>query len=276
MTKVNMDKVKNGLENAPAVTSGGSPIEALISKEGTRKRFQDVLGKKAAGFLSSVLSAYNTNSALQECEPATVLSSAMVAATLDLPINANLGFAYIVPYKGKATFQMGWKGFVQLAMRSGLYKTINVTEVRKGQLKSYNPFTGEMEFVVTTDDDNEVVGYVAYERLLNGFEKYVYMAKADTERHAKKFSQSYKKGYGVWVDDFDSMAKKTVIKALLSKWGVLSIEMQKAIEFDQAAVVDDKPVYLDNGDKIVDATAEPIEGESASGLAGEEGPNRDK
>lgn len=276
MTKVNMDKVKNGLENAPAVTSGGSPIEALISKEGTRKRFQDVLGKKAAGFLSSVLSAYNTNSALQECEPATVLSSAMVAATLDLPINANLGFAYIVPYKGKATFQMGWKGFVQLAMRSGLYKTINVTEVRKGQLKSYNPFTGEMEFVVTTDDDNEVVGYVAYERLLNGFEKYVYMTKADTERHAKKFSQSYKKGYGVWVDDFDSMAKKTVIKALLSKWGVLSIEMQKAIEFDQAAVVDDKPVYLDNGDKIVDATAEPIEGESAPGLAGEEGPNRDK
>lgn len=276
MTKVNMDKVKNGLENAPAVTSGGSPIEALISKEGTRKRFSDVLGKKAAGFLSSVLSAYNTNSALQECEPATVLSSAMVAATLDLPINANLGFAYIVPYKGKATFQMGWKGFVQLAMRSGLYKTINVTEVRKGQLKSYNPFTGEMEFVVTTDDDNEVVGYVAYERLLNGFEKYVYMTKADTERHAKKFSQSYKKGYGVWVDDFDSMAKKTVIKALLSKWGVLSIEMQKAIEFDQAAVVDDKPVYLDNGDKIVEATAEPIEGESASGLAGEEGPNRDK
>ena len=276
MTKVNMDKVKNGLENAPAVTSGGSPIEALISKEGTRKRFSDVLGKKAAGFLSSVLSAYNTNSALQECEPATVLSSAMVAATLDLPINANLGFAYIVPYKGKATFQMGWKGFVQLAMRSGLYKTINVTEVRKGQLKSYNPFTGEMEFVVTTDDDNEVVGYVAYERLLNGFEKYVYMTKADTERHAKKFSQSYKKGYGVWVDDFDSMAKKTVIKALLSKWGVLSIEMQKAIEFDQAAVVDDKPVYLDNGDKIVEATAEPIEGESAPGLAGEEGPNRDK
>lgn len=276
MTKVNMDKVKNGLENAPVVTSGGSPIEALISKEGTRKRFQDVLGKKAAGFLSSVLSAYNTNSALQECEPATVLSSAMVAATLDLPINANLGFAYIVPYKGKATFQMGWKGFVQLAMRSGLYKTINVTEVRKGQLKSYNPFTGEMEFVVTTDDDNEVVGYVAYERLLNGFEKYVYMTKADTERHAKKFSQSYKKGYGVWVDDFDSMAKKTVIKALLSKWGVLSIEMQKAIEFDQAAVVDDKPVYLDNGDKIVEATAEPIEGESASGLAGEEGPNRDR
>ena len=275
MTKVNMDKVKNGLENPPAQITPSSPIEALLSKEATRKRFSDVLGKKTAGFLSSVLSAYNTNPSLQECEPASVLSSAMIAATLDLPINANLGFAYIVPYKGKATFQMGWKGFVQLAMRSGQYETLNVTEVYEGQIKKVNPFTGDIEFCNEKTSD-KVIGYVAYERLLNGFWKFVYMTKEDADKHGKKFSQSYRKGYGVWVDDFDSMAKKTVLKALLSKWGILSIEMQKAIEFDQAAVVDDRPVYLDNGDKILDAEVTGQIADSTSGLAGEEGPNRDK
>lgn len=263
MTKANMDKVRNGLDNPPAMTPS-SPMEALLSKENTRKRFSDVLGKKTAGFLSSVLSAYNTNPALQECEPGSVLSSAMIAATLDLPINANLGFAYIVPYKGKATFQMGWKGFVQLAMRSGQYETLNVTEVYEGQIKKRNSFTGDMEFCEERTSD-KVIGYVAYERLLNGFWKYVYITKEDAERHAKKFSQSYKAGFGVWKDDFDAMAKKTVLKALLSKWGILSIEMQKAIEFDQAAVVDDKPVYLDNGDKVLE-----VEGVPADEQAGEE------
>lgn len=208
-------------------------IKNLIETEGIKKRFVDVLGNRAPAFLSSIVSAYASNKNLSDCDPMSVISSAMVAATLDLPINANLGMAYIVPYSGVGTFQMGWKGFVQLALRSGQYKTINATPIYEGQLKNENPFTGEMEFVKERASD-KVSGYLLYFKLLNGFEKYVYWTREKCERHGKQYSASYKKGYGKWMDQFDDMALKSVVKNGLSKYGPLSVSMQTAIEKDES------------------------------------------
>lgn len=212
-------------------------LKSMLGSENVKARFQEILGKKAPGFISSILSVANSNSLLQKADPKTVMNSAVIAATLDLPINPNLGFAYIVPFGGQAQFQLGYKGFVQLAMRSGQYKTINVREVFEGEIVSENKFTGEYEFGEKTSDN--IVGYMSYFKLVNGFEKFLYMSKEELEKHGKKYSQTYKRGSGLWATDFDAMAKKTCLKQLLSKYGILSIEMQRAQTFDQAVVKND-------------------------------------
>lgn len=211
-------------------------LDVLLKSDTIKKRFDEVLGKKAAGFISSVISATKQNKALAECEPMSVISSAMVAATLDLPINSNLGFAHIVPYSNVAQFQMGFKGFIQLAMRTGQYKTINATVVRKGEIRSHNQFTGDMEFNSGVPVSAEPAGYLCYFKLINGFEKYFYMTVDEVKAHGQRYSQMYKRGKGLWVDQFESMALKTVIKLCLSKWGVLSVEMQKAIVSDEGEI----------------------------------------
>lgn len=230
-------------------------LKSMLGSENVKARFQEILGKKAPGFISSILSVANSNSLLQKADPKTVMNSAVIAATLDLPINPNLGFAYIVPFGGQAQFQLGYKGFVQLAMRSGQYKTINVREVFEGEIVSENKFTGEYEFGEKTSDN--IVGYMSYFKLVNGFEKFLYMSKEELEKHGKKYSQTYKRGSGLWATDFDAMAKKTCLKQLLSKYGILSIEMQRAQTFDQAIVkndliednVDEAEIeYVDNPD----------------------------
>lgn len=209
-------------------------IKSLIETDGIKKRFEEVLGKRAPGFVSSIVSAYSMNKGLSECDPMSVIGAAMIAATLDLPINQSLGMAHIVPYKGVGTFQMGWKGFVQLALRSCQYKTINATPIYEGQLKSHNQFTGDMEFVNERKSE-KIVGYLLYFKLLNGFEKYHYWTKEQCETHGKRYSASYKKGFGPWVDMFDDMALKTVVKLGLGKYGVLSIQMQEALVRDESA-----------------------------------------
>lgn len=214
------------------INSNQANLKSIMSHDATKKRFHEILGKKSAGFISSVLSVANSN--LKNAEPQSVLNAAVIAATLDLPINPNLGFAYIVPYGSQAQFQMGAKGFIQLAMRSGQYKTINVREVREGEIVKESKFTGEYEFGEATSD--EVVGYMAYFKLLNGFEKFFYMTKGELEAHGKKYSKNYN---GLWKSNFDSMAKKTVLKLALSKYGVLSIEMQMAQTFDQSVIKND-------------------------------------
>lgn len=234
-----------------------STVKNLLSRENYQKRFKDVLGKKAQTFMASVVNVSNLAS-LKDAEPNSILKSAMVAATLDLPIDPNLGFSYLVPFTNKgvkeAQFQIGYKGFIQLAMRTGQYKTINAIEIYEGEIKSVNRLTGEIEFNENDDEiDKEiVVGYIAYFKLLNGFEKTLYMSKEDMEKYAKRYSQTYKsnKDYVVksslWTTDFDAMAVKTVLKRLLSKYGILSIEMQKALETDQAVIKDDNSVeYVD-------------------------------
>lgn len=219
-------------------------LEAILGKQDVRKRFDDILGKKAAGFVSSIISAVSTNPGLRQADPMTVVSAAAVAASLDLPINPSLGFAHIVPYSGRAQFQMGWRGYVQLGQRTGQYRTINVAVVHEGEMKRHDKFTGEMEFDEDSKTSDKVIGYVAYFRLLNGFEKYLYMSKADVEAHGKRYSKSFDKKDSRWQQDFDTMALKTVIKLLLNKWGILSIEMQTAIHADQAVIRDvDKGEY---------------------------------
>ena len=242
-----------------------APIEnlkSLLAKPAIRSRFEEVLGKRSAAFTSSIISAVSANKDLAACEPMSVISSAAVAAAMDLPISPGLGMAHIVPYNQKnsdvkvAQFQIGWKGFVQLAMRTGQYKTINLTSVLEGQLKKHDPFTGEMEFQAEASSDKQI-GYLLYFKLLNGYEKYFYMSHAQCLAHGKRYSKAFKKGFGLWVENFEAMALKTVCKLGLSKYGVLSVEMQKAIEMDQAAINEDgSPSYIDNSDAAKDVTPE--------------------
>lgn len=225
----------------------------FFTQENVKKRFEELLGKKAVGFVSSVLQVVNGNKSLQNADTNTVFQAAMMAATLDLPINQNLGFAYIIPYNESrqiegqwrqvavAQMQIGWKGFVQLAQRSGQYLRINVTEVYENQFKAYNNLTEELTADFDIDGEGEIVGYASYFKLVNGFEKTCYWSRVKVEKHAKKYSISYKgTGKTPWkdVDQFHEMAKKTVLKNMLSKWGILSIEMQKAIVSDQGVIKD--------------------------------------
>lgn len=253
----------NPSANAVAETQPRKPqvpdlkVKTFLDEPSVRKRFEEMLGKRAPAFISSIISAVSSNAALAKCEPMSVVSSAAVAAAMDLPINSSLGFAHIVPYNNVAQFQMGWKGFVQLAMRSGQYKTINAIEVLEGQIKHLNPFTGEMEFV-TEATSEKIVGYLLYFKLLNGYEKYFYMTRPDVDAHGKKYSASYKKGFGMWKDDFDAMALKTVVKLGLSKYGILSVDMQQAVALDQAVVGEDgEPRYVDAEVTSTTASAVP-------------------
>lgn len=234
-------------------------LKSMLSNDSVKARFKEILGAKAPGFISSILSVANSNTLLQRAEPQSVMNAAVIAATLDLPINPNLGFAYIIPYGNSAQFQLGYKGIIQLAMRSGQYKTINVNEVYEGEIKDVNRFTGNYEFGERSSD--KVVGYMAYFKLTNGFEKYLYMTKEECEKHGKKYSQTYKRCTGLWATEFDSMSRKTCLKMLLSKYGILSIDMQRAQVFDQAVVksnlaetdIDDAEISYDDNPDNADA-----------------------
>lgn len=236
-------------------------ITTLLSNDAIKNRFQQILGKKAAGFISSIISATKANDALAKCDPNSIIASAVIAATLDLPIQQNLGFAWIIPYGKDATFQMGYKGYIQLAMRSGQYKTMNVSEVCEGELVTENKFTGEYSFDPSKKTSDKIIGYMAYFKLINGFEKTLYMPVDNMDKHAKRYSQTYKKGFGKWKDDFDVMAKKTVLKLLLSKYGIMTVDMQTAITTDQAVVKDADTLdveYVDHEEVKETATIDDI------------------
>lgn len=242
---------------------GKNTLKALVNADVTRKKFQEMLGNKAAGFLTSLLNTTNGNAQLQQADPNSILKAGAIAATLDLPIDANLGFAYIVPYnnrgKNEAQFQMGYKGFVQLAIRTGQYKRINVTELYEGQFESYDPITDELKYNLDNKLSDEITHYVAYFQTINGFEKYNVMSKEEIENHAKKFSKTYSSKFSSWQTNFNTMAKKTVLKLLLSKFGILSIEMQTAQKADQAVIKDfDKNnievEYVDNPENTPDTS----------------------
>lgn len=250
-------------------------IKNLFQKDEVRTKFQEMLGKRAPSFITSVLQIVASNNLLSKADPHSVYHSAAVAATLDLPLNNNLGFAYIVPYNQKfkdekgvwqtkqvAQFQMGYKGFIQLAQRTGMYRTLSAAPIYEGQLISENPLTGFV-FDFTKKKSDTIIGYASYFQLLNGFEKTLYSTVEDLKKHGKRFSQTFKKDHGLWVDDFDSMALKTVIKANLSKWAPLSVDIQRAITFDQAVVkdVDTQDVdYVDNQpEQIEEITVESLQ-----------------
>lgn len=211
----------------------------LFRNDSVKKQFEKILGQKSQGFMSSVLQVTQNNKLLEKADPMTVLNAALTAAALDLPINQSLGYSYIVPFKGKAQFQIGWKGYVQLAQRTGQYKAINVVEVYENQFRSFNAMTEELDADFTIEGEGKAVGYIGYFKLLNGYEKTVYWSRSKVEKHATKYSQSYKRNSGVWADGedgFTAMAKKTVLKLMLSQWGIMSIEMQTAQLADQAVM----------------------------------------
>ena len=252
------------MANNTAVAAQQVSVSSITQNPAVAKRFSDILGKKSAGFISSLVSLSKTK-ALAVADPNTVVASALIAASLDLPIVPTLGFAAIVPFydsKTKQTlaqFQIMTKGLIQLAQRSGQHKTINVAAVYEGDIKGYNRFTGEIEFDTShmPDASKEPIGYVAYMQLTNGFEKYLYMTSDELKAHGLRYSQTFKKGFGLWKDNFDAMAKKTVLKLLLSKYGPLSVDMQMqlAMQADQAAI---RMESIEDTD-IADATMEYVD-----------------
>lgn len=217
-------------------------VNDLLDRDGMRKRFDELLGKRSPQFISSIVSMVNADKNLQQAfyeSPMTVIQSSLKAAMFDLPIDPSLGYAYIVPFKNckkdigakkmEATFILGWKGMHQLALRTGAYKTINVVDVREGELKSYNRLTEEVDIDFVEDEDARealpVIGYVGYYRLINGAEKTVCMSVKAITAHEKKFRKGEYQGKG-WRDDWDAMARKTVYRILIGKWGVMSIDYQ--------------------------------------------------
>ena len=217
----------------------------------------EIKGKK---FVASIISAVNTNPELQTCDFSTTVSAGLTGEALNLSPSPQLGQYYLVPFNDRknnrrvATFQIGYKGLTQLAIRSGQYKRLNVVSVKEGELIKYDPFNEEIEVSPIQDErereKTETIGYYAMFELVNGFRKTMYWSKEKMEEHALKYSQGYraKKGYTFWEKDFDGMAYKTMLRQLISKWGIMSLEMQTAFTSDMAYKESDdsEPVYVDN------------------------------
>lgn len=242
-----------------------------ITNVKTQEYLKSVLGEKKQAFVNNLTALVSNDKALQACEPMTLMFAALKATALDLPLDNNLGFAYVIPFKDNragttlATFMMGYKGVTQLAIRSGQFKNINVTDVREGELKGRNRLTGEVEVEWIADDKErskaKVVGYMGYFKLLSGYEKTTYWSIEELEQHGVKYSQTYRKGYGVWKDNFDSMAKKTVVKLMLNKGDApMSVEMQQAVKYDQSVILDEDGNcrYIDNSKPTAEEKLEAI------------------
>ena len=224
-------------------TKAPATIKSLVKKETVMKRLNQLKKDRAPQFVSSIIQISESSDLMKKANPVTILNAAITAAALNLPIDKNLGYAWIVPYNNKQTdgtkvveaqFQIGWKGYVQLALRTGQYQRINVVLVYENQFKGFNAMTEELDCDFNTEGTGDVVGYAGYFKLNNGFTKTVYWSRDRVLKHAKKYSKSFNKQNSQWNKDFDSMALKTAIKAMLKKWGILSIEMQKAVVVDQS------------------------------------------
>jgi len=223
-------------ETQVATTSQAqTPVDRLkvaINMPSVQEQFKNALQESSPLFIASLIDVYSSDKTLQNSDPKTVIMEALKAATLKLPINKGLGYAWIVPYKGKATMQIGYKGYIQLAQRTGSYRYINADAVYEGETVTKDRLTGEV-IISGTPTSEKAVGYFAYIELLNGFQKTIFWTREEVDAHAKRFSQSYNAAVSPWKTDFDEMAIKTVLKALLSKYGILSVEMTSAITQDR-------------------------------------------
>ena len=252
----------NQLAERPA-----SSVKEYLALPAYRDRFHEVMGKRAPQFMAAIVSLSQTQN-LREADPKSVIGAAMTAATLDLPVNPTLGMAHVVAYADNtgrkvAQFQLGYKGLIQLAQRSGQYKRLNAGAVNAEVFAGYD-IVGEPTLDWSQfDPTKEVAGYFCAFETLNGFQKVVYWTKAQVEAHAKRFSKAYAKGFksSPWFTDFDSMATKTVIKNALTKWGIMSVEMQKIATHDQAVMkdVDAEPEFLDNAENVTGTADEGTE-----------------
>jgi recombination protein RecT len=267
-------------------------LSSMLDSEGYRRRFSELLGARTPQFISSIVSLVNADANLQRAfyeAPITVIQSALKAATFNLPIDPNLGYAYIVPFNNsikqadgtfknrmEASFIMGYKGMNQLALRTGVYKTINVIDVREGELKSYNRLTEDIELDFVEDDEEReklpIIGWVGYYRLMNGTEKTIYMTRKQIEAHERKYRKGQYMGKG-WRENFEEMAMKTVYRRLIGKWGLMSIDYQKQADPNMLATADAiAKGQFDDEDKLPDKTpAVPIniEGYEVDPVTGE-------
>ena len=257
-----------------------------IQSEGYKKLINNTLGdpKRSAKFVAAISSAVATNPGLQECDAGSILSGALLGEALNLSPSPQLGQYYLVPFdqkkynektkkfevvSKKAQFQLGYKGYIQLAIRSGQYKDIDVIEVREGEYLGRNKITGKHQFEFIEDEvereNKPIIGYMAYFEYLNGFYKNLYWSKEKMQKHALEYSQAYasdvKKGsnYSFWSKDFDGMAFKTMLRQLISKWGIMSIDMQEALTKDMSVIKEDGTCdYVDNQPIVSVPTEEAI------------------
>lgn len=249
-------------------------FSVAIQSDMYKNLINQTLGDKdrATRFIASISSAVATNIALQECDAGTILSGALLGESLNLSPSPQLGQYYLVPFNDSkkgykvAQFQLGYKGYIQLAIRSGQYKKLNVLAIKKGELIKYDPLNEEIEVKLIDDEEErenaETVGYYAMFEYTNGFRKSLYWSKAKMEKHALKYSKGYSahKGYTFWEKDFDGMAFKTMLRQLISKWGIMSIEMQQAVEKDMATInTDGTYEYVENEEETIIEQEEPKE-----------------
>ena len=235
-------------------------LKDFFQAPAVQSKMRELLDKNAASFATSAMQIANSNPMLLDAEPMSTFNAAVMAATLNLPINNNLGFAYIVPYRNKgkveAQFQLGYKGFIQLAQRSGQFERLVSLPVYEAQLIEEDPINGfKFDWKQKPAENEQPIGYYAYFKLINGFTAELYMTREQVAAHAGRYSQSFKKGYGVWADNFEAMALKTVTKLLLSKQAPLSIDMQKAVLSDQSVI---KDVTGEQFDYIDNQPADPV------------------
>lgn len=251
-----------------------TPFTVAIQGEGYKNLINNTLGdpKRAAKFVTAITSAVSNNPELQKCDAGTVLSAGLLGEGLNLSPSPQLGQYYLVPFNDNknnrkvAQFQLGYKGYIQLALRSGQYRKLNVVAIKEGELKRFDPLDEEIEVELIEDDEAReaapTIGYYAMFEYMNGFKKAMYWSKAKMEAHAKKYSKGYaaRKGYTFWEKDFDGMAFKTMLRQLISKWGIMSIEMQTAIDGDMAVIHEDnRKEYVDVIDEPVIIEAEPVQ-----------------
>lgn len=242
------------------VAAPAASLKQLMASPAVKNRFDDVLKSKAPQFMASIINLVNTTQELMDTEPMSIIQSAMVAAALDLPVDKNLGYMWIIGRKDNqrggrkfASPQIGYKGYIQLALRTGQYRSINVIDVYEGELVSFNRLTEEVVLDFEAKKSDAVIGYAAHFELINGFKKTVYWTKEQVQKHKSRFSKTDK----LWNTDWDAMARKTVLKSMLSRWGILSIEMR------QALVEDDREEVGEGSDGFTDVSAntQVIDGE---------------
>lgn len=220
-------------------------IDSLFAQDEVQQRFRDWLGDGGPGYLQTVSRYVAKDVALRGCDPKTILAAAEAGASLGLSFDPNLGFVWMGNVKKEAQFHMGWKGFYQLAIRSGKYAKINVLPVYKNQFKSWDPLKEILVADFNKEGKGDPIGYTAFFVLMDGLEKQVYWSKKKVIEHAKKYSDSYSSQGSPWKTMFDAMALKTVLKNMLSRWGILSPQMSMAQKFDQAVIRDNEPHYVD-------------------------------
>lgn len=244
-------RIQKATAQKPAQQKPLDVLKGVLASDKVRKRLEDTVGENAGAFTSSVIDLFSGDSGLMQCDPTAVVGEALRAAALKLPISKQLGFAYVVPFREKGVmkpvFVIGYKGYIQLALRSGYYHHINCGIVYDGELSSSNKLSGEINLDGEKASD-KVIGYFAYIELLNGFSKTLYMSHDEVVKHALRRSKQVKDGKltGSWVKEFDEMAQKTCIRLLIGKYGIMSVEMQKAFT-------------TDNDEKPIETTSEPVE-----------------